>query len=90
MAMATNVQILKELTRKATVVEMVWKGKVEGSTGVVENESHVVIPNVNTNDDPPALFSWTQLKNKLLVSNTFSANNLKLAICSSVGMFDMP
>lgn len=71
--MATNVQILKELNRKATKVEMVWKGKVEGSNGIIQNESHVVIPNVNTNDDPPTLFSWTQLKNKLLVSNTFSA-----------------
>lgn len=70
---ASNFEILKKLTHKTSIGTISWKGKVEGSTGLVTNESHVVIPTVNTNDDPPNLFAWIQLKNKLLVLDTFSA-----------------
>lgn len=68
---ATYVQILKELTRQTTIGSKTWQSTVDGNSGKIENESHVIIPNVNTNDFPPTLFAWVQLKNKLLVPDSF-------------------
>lgn len=67
------VQILKELTSQTTDNERTWVSIVDGNTQKIQNESQVIIPNVNTNNDPPTLFAWVQLKNKFLVPNTFSA-----------------
>ena len=68
---ATYVQILKKLTQQTTEGSKTWQSTIDGNGGKIENESHVIIPNVNTNDSPPTLFAWVQLENKFLVPDSF-------------------